>query len=139
MIVNALQRRADVIIQKSLAEGFGDGRRSDVETAPRAATRVGGIQDQVEDGISGVLVDDPTDMETAGRAVLSLLENRDSALDMGERARWRVRDHFLATRQLTHYSGHDPRSGRRIAGVTPSPTPLLSETARVWAVPIARS
>ena len=51
VIVNALQRRADVVVQKSLAEGFGlTVAEAMWKGRPVVASRVGGIQDQIEDG-----------------------------------------------------------------------------------------
>ena len=51
VIVNALQRRADVVAQKSLAEGFGlTVAEAMWKGRPVVASRVGGIQDQIEDG-----------------------------------------------------------------------------------------
>ena len=61
-IVNALQRRADVVVQKSIAEGFGLTVAEGMWKArPLVASRIGGIQDQIVDGESGVLLDDPLD------------------------------------------------------------------------------
>ena len=60
-MVNALQRRADVVVQKSLAEGFGlTVAEAMWKARPVVASRIGGIQDQIEDGVSGILLDDPT-------------------------------------------------------------------------------
>src|SRR5204863_1265536 len=62
-MVNAIQRRSDVIVQKSLAEGFGlTVAEAMWKARPMVASRVGGIQDQIEDEVSGVLIDDPTDL-----------------------------------------------------------------------------
>src|SRR5262249_2545664 len=69
-IVNALQRRADVVVQKSLAEGFGlTVAEAMWKQAPTVGSRVGGIQDQIEHGRSGLLVDDPGDIASFGAAV----------------------------------------------------------------------
>ena len=60
-IVNALQRGAAVVVQKSLAEGFGlTVAEAMWKSRPVVASRIGGIQDQIEDGTSGVLLADPT-------------------------------------------------------------------------------
>jgi trehalose synthase len=64
---------------------------------------VGGIQDQIEDGVSGVLIDDPTDLESAARAIDGLLEDPGRAGKIGQAARQRVLEHFLGTRSLTQY------------------------------------
>ena len=59
-IVNALQRRADVVVQKSIAEGFGlTVAEAMWKARPVVASRIGGIQDQIVDGESGMLLDDP--------------------------------------------------------------------------------
>ena len=64
-IVNALQRHADVVVQKSLAEGFGlTVAEAMWKQRPVVASRIGGIRDQIEDGRSGVLLSDPRDLRT---------------------------------------------------------------------------
>ncbi len=103
-IVNALQRRADVIVQKSLAEGFGLTVAEGMWKArPVVASRIGGIQDQIVDGRSGVLLDDPADLEKYGAAVQALLRDPDRARAIGRRAQERVRDDFLSVRSLLQY------------------------------------
>ena len=69
---------------------------------PVVASRIGGIQDQIVDGRSGLLVD-PTDLEGYGRAVRELLRHPDRARAMGHEAQGRVRDEFLAVRSLLQY------------------------------------
>jgi trehalose synthase len=91
-IVNALQRRAAVVVQKSLAEGFGlTVAEAMWKGRPVVASRIGGIQDQIEDGESGVLLDDPQDLAAYGKAVAELLDDPDRAERIGEKARERVR------------------------------------------------
>jgi trehalose synthase len=103
-IVNALQRRADVIVQKSLAEGFGLTVAEGMWKArPVVASRIGGIQDQIQHGETGILLDDPYDLETFGKELVKLLEDPQGAERMGEAARLKVRDHFLGARHLTQY------------------------------------
>jgi trehalose synthase len=103
-IVNALQRRADVIVQKSLAEGFGLTVAEGMWKArPVVASRIGGIQDQISHGTTGVLIDDPTDLDAYGRAVAALLEDPAGAAEMGHRAQERVRNEFLGPRHLIQY------------------------------------
>ena len=104
VIVNALQRAADVVVQKSLAEGFGlTVAEAMWKARPVVATAVGGIQDQVVDGETGVLLDDPRDLDAYGDAVRSLLEDPERAKAMGEAAMKRVRDGFLGARSLLDY------------------------------------
>jgi trehalose synthase len=103
-IVNALQRHATVIAQKSLAEGFGlTVAEAMWKARPVVASRIGGIQDQILDGDSGVLVDDPRDLGAFGAAVTSLLDDRRRAGRIGERARERVRERFTSPRSLLDY------------------------------------
>ena len=100
-IVNALQRRADVVVQKSLAEGFGlTVAEAMWKARPVVAGRVGGIEDQVEDQKSGILIDDPKDLEAFGSAVVGLLQDREKAGALGREARLRVIREFLAPRHL---------------------------------------
>jgi trehalose synthase len=103
-IVNALQRRADVVVQKSLAEGFGlTVAEAMWKGRPVVASRIGGIQDQIVDGESGVLLNDPLDLEEYSAAVRRLLDDPAAAEAMGREARDRVRSHFLGVRSLTQY------------------------------------
>lgn len=103
-IVNALQRRADVVVQKSIAEGFGlTVAEAMWKARPVVASRIGGIQDQIIDGVCGILLDDPADLAAYGAAVRCLLEDRAQAQLLGQRAQERVRDEFLAFRSLIQY------------------------------------
>ena len=103
-MVNALQRRADIIVQKSLAEGFGlTVAEAMWKARPVVASRIGGIQDQIEDGVSGILLDDPTDREAFATAVCGLLNDPERARAMGEAAKARVTTHFLGSRHLAQY------------------------------------
>jgi trehalose synthase len=100
-MVNAIQRRADVIVQKSLAEGFGlTVAEAMWKARPVLASRVGGIQDQIRHGHSGLLLEDPGDLVGFGRAVQALLTDRDQAQRMGEAAHRRVGSDYLAPRRL---------------------------------------
>jgi trehalose synthase len=103
IVVNALQRRADVVAQKSLAEGFGL-TVSEAMWKGRAvvASAVGGIEDQIEDGRTGWLVD-PRDLAAFGQRVNELLADPHEAERMGAAAQARVRDHFLGPRHLGQY------------------------------------
>jgi len=100
-MVNALQRRADVVAQKSLAEGFGlTVAEAMWKSRPLVASRVGGIEDQIEGGRSGLLIDDPRDLHAFADAVTSLLRDPERARELGQAARARAIDRFLAPRHL---------------------------------------
>jgi trehalose synthase len=102
-IVNALQRRADVIVQKSLAEGFGlTVAEAMWKARPVVASAIGGIQDQIVDGESGLFVD-PEDLDGFAEAVVDLLADPARAEWMGHNARERVRGAFLGARHLEQY------------------------------------
>jgi trehalose synthase len=104
VMVNAMQRHARVIAQKSLAEGFGlTVAEAMWKGRPVIASRVGGIQEQIVDGESGVLLDDPRDLAAFGAAMTALLEDAPRAERMGRNARERVRDRFLNARTLLDY------------------------------------
>ena len=103
-MVNAIQRSADVVLQKSLAEGFGlTVAEAMWKSRPVVAGRIGGIQDQIVDGESGCLVDDPADLVAVGKAIDFLLGDSRAAKAIGEAARERVRESFLGTRHLVQY------------------------------------
>jgi trehalose synthase len=104
VIVNALQRNASVVVQKSIAEGFGlTVAEAMWKGRPIVATAVGGIQDQVVDGETGVLLDDARDLDAYGDAVRGLLEDPERAKKMGDAAKRRVRAQFLGARSLIDY------------------------------------
>jgi trehalose synthase len=103
VMVNALQRRADVVVQKSLAEGFGlTVSEAMWKGRPVVASRVGGIQDQIEDGTTGALVD-AEDLRAFGERVSALLADPHEAERIGQAAQARVRDQFLGPRHLGQY------------------------------------
>jgi trehalose synthase len=103
-IVNALQRHAAVIVQKSLQEGFGlTVTEAMWKARPLVASAVGGVKEQIEDGTSGLLLQDPRDTAAFGRLVRQVLTDKDSAERLGRQARRRVRQLFLVDRHLTQY------------------------------------
>jgi trehalose synthase len=102
-VVNAIQRSATVVTQKSLAEGFG---LTVAETMwkgrPVVATAVGGIQEQITPG-TGVLVD-PADLDGFATAVANLVTSPELLEQVGAAAHARIRDHFLPDRHLTQFA-----------------------------------
>ena len=103
VIVNALQRRADIVVQKSLAEGFGlTVTEAMWKARPVVAGRVGGIRDQIDDGANGLLVD-PRDTAAFEVAVGSLLRDPERARGLAIAARERVRERYLPPQYLGGY------------------------------------
>lgn len=96
--VNAFQRLSDVVIQKSIREGFGLVVSESLwKSTPVVAGRAGGIPLQMSDGVGGILVDS---VEQCAEAALRLLRDRDLARQLGEQGKERVREHFLLPRLL---------------------------------------
>ena len=99
--VNALQRLADVIIQKSTREGFGLTVTEGMwKGKPVIGGDVGGIRLQVVNHHTGFLVNTP---EGAAHRIRYLLHHRERIEAMGTEARESVREHFLLTRHLREY------------------------------------
>lgn len=103
-IVNALQRHATVVTQKSLAEGFGlTVAEAMVKGTPVVGTAVGGIVDQVIDGETGRIVHDPTDLAEFGAAVCEILDDPVTAEAWGAAGRQRALDTHLGDTHLQHW------------------------------------
>lgn len=123
--VNAFQRAAQVVIQKSVREGFGlvvsealwKGR-------PVVAGKVGGIPLQIVDGKTGYLV---STVEECAQQVLFLLKNPGKAQEMGRAGREFVRDKFLITRYLRDYL----RIFAELRGIEPPRREGAAKTAHV--------
>jgi trehalose synthase len=99
--VNAFQTAADVVIQKSLREGFGlTVAEAMWKRTPVVGGDVGGIRMQITDGDTGFLVDN---VEDCANRCLRLLENEAAAADMGEKGRARVRENFVMTVELENW------------------------------------
>jgi trehalose synthase len=103
-LVNALQRHATVVVQKSLCEGFGlTVTEAMWKSRPIVASAVGGIEDQIEDGVHGLLLRNPTDLDAYARALRRLLEEHAFAEQLGMQAHQRARDRYLGVRHLSQY------------------------------------
>lgn len=100
-IVNALQRHATVVVQKSLREGFGlTVTEAMWKARPVVASNIGGMSKQIRHGRTGLLLDDPSDIAGFGEMVLALLRDRDSARQIAEQAKRHVRRRFLHSHHL---------------------------------------
>lgn len=104
VVVNALQRHATVVSQKSLAEGFGL-TVAEAMWKGRAVigSAVGGIPEQITAG-TGLLLPDPTDLAEFGAQVRRLLADGALRNGLGAAARQRIRDHFLGDLHLRRYA-----------------------------------
>ena len=103
-MVNALQRHANVITQKSLAEGFGLTVSEGMwKGRPVIGSAVGGIIDQIADG-TGILLPDPADLAAFGSAARLLLSDQDQAARIGKAAHDHVREQYLGDVHLLHYA-----------------------------------
>jgi len=126
MEVCAFQTSSDVVIQKSIREGFGLVVSETLwKGTPVVANRSGGIPLQMEDGVGGFLVDDT---EECANRVLFLLNNRDEARKRGLAGRERVRQRFVITRLLTDEL-RLLASLAREAGTPVAPASATSDTA----------
>ncbi len=104
LIVNALQRQAEVVVQKSLVEGFGlTVTEAMWKGRPVVASRVGGIQDQITHGVDGLLVDDPYDLPAFAEALGRVLADQPLGERLGRAAHARVLDEYVGDRHLERY------------------------------------
>ena len=102
-MVNALQRHATVIAQKSLAEGFGLTVAEGMwKGRPVIGSAVGGIVDQIADG-TGILLPDPADLRAFGEAARRLLDHPDKAARMGRAAQAYIRQQYVGDLHLLRY------------------------------------
>jgi trehalose synthase len=96
--VNAFQRLSDIVVQKSIREGFGLVVSESLwKRTPVVAGHTGGIPMQMPEGVGGLLVDS---VEECASAMLSLLKDGALAERLGESGRAHVREHFLLPRLL---------------------------------------
>jgi len=100
-LVNALQRRAACVLQKSIREGFGlTVAEAMWKGAAVIGGNTGGIRCQVEDGVNGFLV---SSAKEAAERIVRLVGDKELRLELGRKARETVRQRFLLTRYLEQY------------------------------------
>lgn len=105
LVINALQQHAAIVAQKSLAEGFGlTVAEAMWKSRPVVASAVGGIVDQIVDGETGLLLQDPANLEGFGALLEGLVESPAKAARLGDNARRHVMEQFLPDRQLLQYA-----------------------------------
>jgi trehalose synthase len=99
--INALQRAATIIIQKSLKEGFGLTISEALwKSKPVVASAVGGIPLQIKNKLTGLLC---YTIEGAAYALKQLLTNPDYASRLGQNGKEHVKQNFLITGHLKNY------------------------------------
>jgi trehalose synthase len=100
-LVNALQTRATVVLQKSLREGFGlTVAEAMWKGTPVIGGNVGGIRYQIDDGVNGFLI---SSIEETAKRIVQLVDDKKLRDEMGHKARETVRKNFLLTRYLEQY------------------------------------
>ena len=100
-LVNALQRQAAVVVQKSIREGFGlTVAEAMWKGTPVIGGKVGGIRHQIEEGINGFLV---SSIEETAEKIVRLLRDRALCKRLGRAARETVQEKFLLSRLLEQY------------------------------------
>jgi trehalose synthase len=105
LVINALQRHAAIVVQKSLAEGFGlTVAEAMWKARPVVGSAVGGISDQIVDGESGILLEDASDLDAFGHVVEGLLASPAERERLGRNGRERVSARFLPDRHLLDYA-----------------------------------
>ncbi|MFZ0832685.1 MAG: glycosyltransferase [Mycobacterium sp.] len=105
VIVNALQRHATVVVQKSIEEGFGlTVTEAMWKSRPLIASAVGGLREQVTKE-TGVLLRDPHDLDEFADTAIELLDDRERAQTLGDAGRQFVFDNFLHDRHFRQYVG----------------------------------
>lgn len=103
ILVNTLQRKSSVILQKSIREGFGlTVSEAQWKGTPVVASNIGGIPEQIVDNKTGFLVD-PHDISGCAEKVITLLKDRKLAKEMGAKGKEYVKKNFLITRHLEDY------------------------------------
>jgi trehalose synthase len=103
-MVNAIQRYATVVVQKSLAEGFGlTVTEAMWKSKAVVASRVGGIATQMVTG-TGILLEDAADLDAFGHTLFDLLVQPDVIADLGRRAHQHVLDTFVGDEHLKRFA-----------------------------------
>lgn len=102
LIVNALQRCSDIVVQNSIQEGFGLTVTEPMwKRAGLIGSAAAGIRQQIRPGLDGLLVENPEDSDEIADALDSLLNDPAQREAFGRSARQRVYDHFLVFNQLS--------------------------------------
>jgi len=123
LMVNALQRASDIVVQNSLREGFGLTVSEAMwkRTAVLGSRQAAGVRLQVRDGVDGRLVDDPTDTDALAVLLHDMLGDSDRIERWGRNAQRRVHDEFLVFGELCRWLRLFATSPRRHSQGRPRP------------------
>jgi trehalose synthase len=104
-IVNALQRHASIVVQKSLHEGFGlTVAEAMWKRRPVVASAVGGIRDQVQDGVDGLLLEHPSNLADFNELLVRVLSDPALGKRLGDAAYERVKKSFTSISSLEEWA-----------------------------------
>jgi trehalose synthase len=105
LMVNALQRSSDIVVQNSLREGFGLTVAEAMwkRTPILGSARASGVRLQVRDGVEGRLVSDPEDLEALANLLHDMLASPVQLEEWGRNAQRRVHDDFLIFTELAKW------------------------------------
>ncbi len=104
LIVNALQRTSNIVVQNSLQEGFGlTATEAMWKAVPMVVSGATGLRSQVEDGIQGLINPNPDDPKSVRDVLMEILKDPDRREEMGMNGRNRVIQEFNIVRQLIRW------------------------------------
>ena len=104
-LTNAIRHHATVLLQKSLVEGFGLTVTEALWRArPVIASAIGGITEQITDGVDGLLLPDPGDLDAFANTLAGMFYDDERAGRLGQAGRARVHDQFLVDRHLIQFA-----------------------------------
>jgi trehalose synthase len=103
ILVNVLQRVSNVIVQKSIREGFGLTVTEALwKSRPVVASNVGGITLQIKDGETGFLLE-PEDIDGYARRIIEIIKDKKLAAGLGKNGKEHVKKNFLITRLIIQH------------------------------------
>jgi trehalose synthase len=104
LLVNALHRCSDVVVQNSLQEGFGlTATEAMWKSVAVVGSRAAGLRQQIRPGLNGCIVDDPRDPQAIARVLSDLLRNQKTRETLGANAQRSVHDEFLVFSQVRRW------------------------------------
>ncbi len=103
LVVNSLQRKSAVVIQKSLKEGFGlTVAEALYKGTPVVASNIGGIPLQIINGVNGFL-HNPRDIKSFSQSIIKILQDEELRNELGKNGKEHITKNFLITRLITDW------------------------------------